>query len=559
MTSSGLGAEHARVVSSTLAAVAPPAARSWVATLASWRERHWSALAAAIAIAVTIVAFEPFPVGVWVDDGHYVILARALASGDGYRYVNLPGAPFATHFPPGYPVFLAVLTRLVPAFPANVRLFVFANAVFTATTAAAIVVLGHRRLSLPLPVATLAAVSWAIAVPTLMLSTAVMSEPFFLALLLPTLLLAERAARDGRARATVVVALMLAACFLVRSIGVAACGALIVVLAARRRWRDLGLTVVTTGAAIAPWLVWKRLHETPLPTAWAGMYGDYGTWFADGLSSHGITLVSRVATQNSRDIIEAFAGYWSAGPGGAFRTSLGVVLLVATCAGLAICWRRAPVSVGTLVGYIAIVLVWPFDPQRFVWGVGALWIPFACAAAWRLWEWLAGHVVSRTKRAACSAALTAFALCMPIGLILAVPTRAWNRVPRQGEEMLVPMLQWVARNTSPDAIIATDAETVVYLYTGRRGVPYVPFKASDRVGLMTADEAYAGLGEILRLYHPRWVLATALPTLRVGTYFTTHEGGPLRLILVPKYGAVFEAHELPAGAAGAAADVPISR
>ena len=559
MTSSRLSAEHPRVAPSAVAGTAPRATRAWLTVLASWRERHWSILAATIAIAVTIVAFEPFPVGVWVDDGHYVILARALASGEGYRYVNLPGAPFATHFPPGYPAFLAVLTRLAPAFPANVRVFVFANAVFTAATAAGIVVLAHRRLSLPLPVAALAAVTWAMAVPTLMLSTAVMSEPLFLAMLLPALMFAERAARDGRARETVLFALVLAACFLVRSIGVAGCVAFLVVLAARRRWRDLGLAVVATGAAIAPWLVWKRLHEVPLPSAWAGMYGDYGAWFADGLSSHGITLLSHVAAQNARDIVEAFAGYWSGGPGSAFRTLLGVVMLAAMCAGLAISWRRAPVTAGTLVGYFGIVLVWPFDPQRFVWGIGGLWVPLACAAAWRMWEWLAANVASRTKRTIASAALTALALCTPIGFLLAVPTRSWNRVPRQGEEMLVPILQWVARNTPPDAIIATDAETVVYLYTGRQGVPYVPFKASDRAGLMTADEAYAGLGETLRLYHPRWVLATSLPTVRVATHFTTHEGGPLRLILVPKYGAVFEVRTLPAGAAASAADAPISR
>ena len=123
MTSSTVSSEQSSVVSSALAADAALAARAWVTRLTALRERHWAMLTAVIALAVTMAAFQPLPVGVWVDDGHYVILARALATGEGYRYLNLPGAPFATHFPPGYPAFLAVLTRLVPAFPTNVRVF----------------------------------------------------------------------------------------------------------------------------------------------------------------------------------------------------------------------------------------------------------------------------------------------------------------------------------------------------------------------------------------------------------------------------------------------------
>ena len=551
MTSSAVSTEQ-----SVIALLAP---RAWAKTLDAWRERHWSMLAAAIALAVTMAAFQPLPVGVWVDDGHYVVLARALATGQGYRYLNLPGAPYGTHFPPGYPALLALLTRLVPAFPANVRVFVFVNALLTAATAASIVVLAYRRLSLPLPVASLASVVWAVAVPTLMLSTAVMSEPLFLAMLLPTLLLAERAVRDGGARATAAVGVTLAACILVRSIGIAGFGAFALVLATRRRWRELGIVILTTGAGVAPWLVWKRLHETPLPMAWAGMYGDYGAWLSDGVASHGVTLLLRVAAQNARDIVEAFAVYWSAGPEGVFRTVLGVTLLVVTCWGLAICWRRAPVIAWTLVGYMAIVLVWPFHPQRFVWGIGAVWIPLCCAGAWHLWELIAARLVFKPTRAAVVAALAALALCIPTATVLAVRTRAWNRVPRSGAETLVPLLQWIVRSTPPGEIIAADAETVIYLYTGRRAIPFVPFKATDRVGLMTADEAYAGLAEMLRLYHPRWVLALGAPTLRVALHFTSHEGSPLRMTVVPKFGAVFEARDGSDVSANAASASPATR
>jgi hypothetical protein len=502
-------------------------------------------MTAAVALAVTMLAFEPLPVGIWVDDGHYVMLARALATGHGYRYMNLPGEPYGTHFPPGYPALLAVLTRLFPVFPHNVRVFTLVNALLTAATAAGIVVLGYRRLSLTLPVAALTATIWAVAVPTLMLSTAVMSEPLFLALLIPTLLLAERAARDGGLRATAGTCVMLALCTLVRSIGVSGFAAFGLVLMARRRWRELGVAVVTGAAGLAPWIIWKRLHRTHLPVAWAGMYGDYDHWLTDGLTSHGVRLVWKVVLQNARDVVEAFAVYWSEGPEGTFRNVIAVLLLVSLVAGVAACWRRVPVVVWTLLTYIAIVLLWPFHPQRFVWGAGPLWVPLATAGVLRSWQRMRTAITSRPSRALASAVLAVVVLCIPVGSLLAVRTRAWNRVPRSGVASALPMIRWIVKNTPPDAVLASDAETVIYLYTGRRGLPYVPFKAADRVGLMTPSEAYAGLAEVLRLYHPRWVYALGAGPLKVAGHFTTHDGAPLRVLAVLAYGAVFETRGLP--------------
>ena len=70
-------------------------------------------------------------VGVFYDDGIYVTLAKALAEGEGYRYIHLPGAPPGVHFPILYPATLSLLWRLWPVFPQNVTLFqLFDSAVF---------------------------------------------------------------------------------------------------------------------------------------------------------------------------------------------------------------------------------------------------------------------------------------------------------------------------------------------------------------------------------------------------------------------------------------------
>src|ERR1700746_1263336 len=47
------------------------------------------------------------------DGAGYAVLGEALASGRGYREIDMPGAPRHAHFPPGYPAALALLWRLV--------------------------------------------------------------------------------------------------------------------------------------------------------------------------------------------------------------------------------------------------------------------------------------------------------------------------------------------------------------------------------------------------------------------------------------------------------------
>jgi len=87
------------------------------ATSALGDARVIGVIVATIAIAIALAAIPNWPAGVFQDDGIYVVLGKALASGEGYRYLNLPGAPYATHYPPGYPLFLALLWKLSPQFP----------------------------------------------------------------------------------------------------------------------------------------------------------------------------------------------------------------------------------------------------------------------------------------------------------------------------------------------------------------------------------------------------------------------------------------------------------
>src|ERR1051325_2612567 len=88
-----------------------------------------------IAIAAGMNAIDATPIGVFYDDALYTILGKAIASGEGYRYLNIPGAPPATHYPPGYPALLALLWKISPTFPQNVALFKTTNALLLGVVA----------------------------------------------------------------------------------------------------------------------------------------------------------------------------------------------------------------------------------------------------------------------------------------------------------------------------------------------------------------------------------------------------------------------------------------
>jgi hypothetical protein len=61
-------------------------------------------------------------VGLYGDDGWYALLAKALATGQGYTLINLPTSEIKPAFPPGFPFLLSLAWRLAPQFPQNLWL-----------------------------------------------------------------------------------------------------------------------------------------------------------------------------------------------------------------------------------------------------------------------------------------------------------------------------------------------------------------------------------------------------------------------------------------------------
>src|SRR4029079_7634795 len=157
---------------------------------------------------------------VFQDDGIYAVLAKSLATGEGYRYLHLPGAPNATHYPPLYPAFLAVLWRWWPDFPIIVILFKFANAALTAAAAYFAFIFARDRVRLRTPVAALRAIAFGACAPVVFLTDMLLSEPLFLMTLFPVLFIAERAVDSGDDRDAAAAGIAAAMLALIRTLGI---------------------------------------------------------------------------------------------------------------------------------------------------------------------------------------------------------------------------------------------------------------------------------------------------------------------------------------------------
>ncbi|MFC1800103.1 ArnT family glycosyltransferase, partial [Candidatus Eisenbacteria bacterium] len=148
-----------------------------------------------IALLAGILSFDSLPSGIG-DNAEFVILARALAQGQGFRYINHPDLRPATKYPPGFPAFLAgwsfIFGDSVKSMKINVLLCFVAAAGLT-------FLLGRRLIGDHL--AALAALTIAISSTVIEYSHQVLSDVPYMLFTLVALYLVITGARGSRTAA----------------------------------------------------------------------------------------------------------------------------------------------------------------------------------------------------------------------------------------------------------------------------------------------------------------------------------------------------------------------
>jgi hypothetical protein len=425
----------------------------------------WPKVLGLFVFAVALWAQPDALVGVFYDDGIYVGLAKALAEGEGYRYAHLPGGPPGIHFPILYPAVLSLLWRIWPAFPQNVTLFQLFDA--AALGVAAGLIAHHLQRWQVAPAAQYITLPIAfVAFPLLAIVGVRFSEPLFLALLAGAVVLADRpnvGRRDG-----VGAGVLAGLSFLTRSIGMAAIIGVPIALWWRGR-RGAAVAAFAASMVIAvPWLVWLVWHGGAVDSRIAANYGTY-------MAAVGQTGFLEVV----RGIdLRAFAPL--------ARLTLPAVpapiwLLLAGLLAAAVAWgvwkiaRRVPAFAVTLILYVAVVALWPFTPDRFMWIVLPWMAMLGVVGATAAW---------RSKRAWARWP----AVVLAVAIVVGYPRREFaSLIQRQfaatAQGITVPfavLIPAIAAELDADAVIASEDEALIYLYTGRRAVPSYLFRWSGR-------------------------------------------------------------------------------
>ena len=463
-------------------------------------------LVVVVAALVAWWASMPYVVGVWHDDGVYALLGRAIASGHGFHYTQLPGAPAATHYPPLYPLLLAGVWRLAPSFPDNISAFLALNALLVGVAALGAYRFARTRLDWRDDAAAVFALAATLVTPMLTLSGAVLSEPLFLAALWPVLIGAERAADpSGDRRDALVAGAAAGALMLVRTHALALLLAVVVMLVVRRRPMQ-ALHALSAAALVAlPWQLWTMLATPKLAAPLDGAYGSYLGWFVAGLREGGAPFLVATARMNVEALWQLLQDRVVTGDAASPRMLASASMLALVVVGAWCLARRSAVTAWFLALYLAVVVVWPYTPWRFLWAVWPLVLLCGVAGAW--WLWGVAPATGTRALVALVVALPAFGRARTEWPAYA--TRAWSAPALQAGAQITPLVAWVGRNTRPSDIVLAEGEQVISLFTGRRAAPTAPFSAREYVVPRTLATSTAELRELLAVVPARYVLPLA--------------------------------------------------
>jgi hypothetical protein len=467
-------------------------------------ELRWACIAAGcIACAAGLATLSPVPVGAFWDDAVYVILGKAIATGEGYRYIHLPGEPSATLYPPLWPTLLSFVWRMSPEFPENVRVMKLLNPLLLGVAAVGATLLATRLARIRPWLAALVALACIAITPTLMVSSGLMSEPLGTSLAVFALLATTVTVMQGRTRDAVIAGLLVALGVLARSVSVVLVAGLAVGLLWKPGRRASAVSLAIALPPIIAWFLWSAVHAGDVPSAISGSYGPYTTWLFDAYRAEpGLAL--EVARKNITTIVREL-GIVIFGGAPSFLRAGGVFALAALAVtGIAMGGRRILPLATTLVAYAGLVAVWPYSPGRFVWA----FLPIAAVAV------LAGiTALGRRYRNHGATRVVIVVGAATLALLIVNDARGlknrWHAVAieRNAEGVLAP-LAWISQYTAPTDTIATDVHLMAYLYANRTVVPVSTLTASEYVRPKSAEVMRAEIAAIDSTYRPRWWVAS---------------------------------------------------
>ena len=413
------------------------------------------------------------------DDALYLVGAKSLAEGRGYRISSLPGEPFQTKYPPLFSAYLSLFWRLNPSFPANIPGLMLAAWILLPLFLS-VAWLALRTLDLPTRDSALILAFLAISPYAIFIAINLLTELFAGAILLFAIWTAMQAIRDPERhlRWVMLAGLATGAAYLSRTALVPLFIAIPVWFALQRRWRSIAIFYALSTPAAIGWTLWCGSHRltTSDPTLlyytnYLGLYLRDLNWEAFQMmiwknSSLFLASTGQILLPNllSNDLVLNFSR-----------------LLGFMCwSGLARLWRRQgyhPLFLFTVI-YTGLMVAWNYPPdERLVFPVAvALLAGFAVEArfladllrtTWRTKQ--GGEKAFAGLLAAACAAVAVISVWQSIDFTFNKVT-----IPMEDEKSFEPErlrgYAWIRQNTPPDAKFMAWNDPVFYLFTGRPAV-----------------------------------------------------------------------------------------
>ncbi|HEY9787967.1 MAG TPA: hypothetical protein V6D17_21440, partial [Candidatus Obscuribacterales bacterium] len=200
--------------------------------------------------------------GMYHDDGIYDVCAKALSNGSGYRIVSLPGEPWQTKYPIGFPLWLSLFWKLEQQFPANLVLMECFQAFLAVLS----------MLSVVLYLVATRKVTWALALT--IFAACVLNKRFidFAPMLMSDLpctcfiglcfFLAEKLAKGlFKSGGAAALGASIGLAMLVRTQAIVIAAGSFFCLLLRRRFRPALIAMGTAGLFVLPQMMWQASHQ----------------------------------------------------------------------------------------------------------------------------------------------------------------------------------------------------------------------------------------------------------------------------------------------------------
>lgn len=425
-------------------------------------------------VSVYIICYLAPGYGLFHDDGIYLVTAKSLAEGTGYKIVSLPAAIPQNKYPPVFPVLLAAIWKIYPHFPKNtlaLKLVPFLSMLGWLWLSYRLL----RRMSV-----SRAACRWIIlltaASPVVVyFSVTMLSEMTFACLLSASLLVLTRLHQEDTSRTGTVLfaSLLTSGAILTRMVGLplAFAGALTLLL--RRKFHQAFIYSLTTGATLLPWLVWT-FHSNPAPNSIEAYYSglNYTSWNLLGnFTWHQRTTV---VLHNFFSILGS-PGFLMGMRATGWELIISLALAFLTLYGFLLYFSKGitPVSLFVL-SYMAAILLWIFPSIRYLIPLMPYLLFFCYVAIDHFFGTVVGAPSGARAAALCCVIVLGLFLARGLFYEARQTTRdqaaAFPNADNDDWNEIVPLSQWIVGNTPQNAVLIGNLDPVWFLSTGRKSV-----------------------------------------------------------------------------------------